>query len=51
MVKPRYDSAVLLKNTRNIAIFDPRNNAFPRRRESRKYLSELYSKFLYNCLF
>ncbi|WP_342269975.1 hypothetical protein [Rickettsia endosymbiont of Orchestes rusci] len=26
-VKPRHDSAVLLKNTQNIAIFDPCNNA------------------------
>ncbi|WP_342270391.1 hypothetical protein [Rickettsia endosymbiont of Orchestes rusci] len=25
-----------------------RRMSFPRRRESRKYLSELYSKFLYN---
>ncbi|WP_342270544.1 palindromic element RPE4 domain-containing protein [Rickettsia endosymbiont of Orchestes rusci] len=27
VVKPRHDTAVLLKNTQNIAIFDPRNNA------------------------
>ncbi|WP_342270506.1 hypothetical protein [Rickettsia endosymbiont of Orchestes rusci] len=25
--------------------------SFPRRRESRKYLSELYSKFLYNFVY
>ncbi|WP_342257089.1 hypothetical protein [Rickettsia endosymbiont of Aspidapion aeneum] len=27
MVKPRHDIAVLLKNTQNIAIFDPCNKA------------------------
>ncbi|WP_341793526.1 MULTISPECIES: hypothetical protein [unclassified Rickettsia] len=47
MVKPRHDIAVLLKNTQNIAIFEPCNNVATKRSAAIQENNNFHSIFCY----
>ncbi|WP_342270650.1 hypothetical protein [Rickettsia endosymbiont of Orchestes rusci] len=50
MVKPRHDIAVLLKNTQNIAIFEPCNKAATKRSAAIQENNNFHSIFCYSFL-